>query len=61
MTGVDPEPKLHGPPAVTRDWYSLRHTLKYVSHSSREHLRSPGSGSRRSSSRSEAPVHVLHR
>ena len=42
MTGVDPEPKLHGPPAVTRDWYSLRHTLKYVSHSSREHLRSPG-------------------
>lgn len=42
MTGVDPEPKLQGPPAVTRDWYSLRHTLKYVSHSSREHLRSPG-------------------
>ena len=42
MTGVEPEPKLQGPPAVTRDWYSLRHTLKYVSHSSWEHLRSPG-------------------
>lgn len=42
ITGVDPEPKLQGPPAVTRDWYSLRHTLKYVSHSSRVHFRSPG-------------------
>lgn len=21
MTGVDPEPELHGPPAVTRDFY----------------------------------------
>lgn len=28
MTGVDLDPKLQGPPAVTRDWYSFRQTLK---------------------------------
>lgn len=38
ITGVDPLPKLHGPPGVTLDWYSLRHRRKYVSHSSRVHL-----------------------
>lgn len=37
-TGVDPTPKLHGPAAETRDWYSFRHTLKNVSHSSRVHF-----------------------
>lgn len=38
ITGVDPLPKLQGPPGVTLDWYSLRHRRKYVSHSSRVHL-----------------------
>jgi len=41
-TGVDPVPKLQVPAAETRDWYSFRQTLKYVSHSSRVHLRSDG-------------------
>ena len=39
-TGVDPAPKLHGPAADTLDWYSFRHTLKKVSHSSLVHFRS---------------------
>lgn len=38
ITGVDPLPKLHGPPGVTLDWYSLRQRRKYVSHSSCVHL-----------------------
>ena len=37
-TGVDPAPKLHGPPGNTRDWYSFRHTLKKVSHCSGLHF-----------------------
>lgn len=37
-TGVDPTPKLQGPATDTRDWYSFRHTLKNVSHSSRVHF-----------------------
>lgn len=37
-TGVDPIPKLQGPAAETRDWYSFRQTLKNVSHSSRVHF-----------------------
>lgn len=41
-TGVVPVPKLQAPAAETRDWYSFRQTLKYVSHSSRVHLRSAG-------------------